>query len=275
MGRLMRDKESRKPRKLTLSPTKINTYLSCRLAFKFTYVDRIGKFFYKPKSFHTFGATLHRALDEFHKQGGAETQSADELIRTMQSMWTSAGYSSKQEEAEHLAAAQQFLDQYHSDHVVEGAKTIFTEKQLRVDMGEFVLMGRIDRIDEHTDGHIEIIDYKSGRIDVTEDEVRADTAMGVYSLLARRLFPNKRVTITIYALRSGKKATAEHTAEELSELEVMIRLLAAEIAQVDEDSVIEPQWKPDQCPWCDYLSLCVKRGGWRNIETSTDRTTLA
>ena len=269
MGRLIRTKENRKPRKLTLSPTKINAYLSCRLAFKFTYVHRIGRFFYKPKSFHTFGATLHRTLDEFHKQGGAEVLSADDLVQTMRSMWISTGYSSKQEETEHFAA-QQFLDQYHTQHVVVGAKTIFTEKQLRSDMGEFVLMGRVDRIDEHADAHIEIIDYKSGRSDATEDEVREDLAMGVYSLLAHRQFPDKRVTVTIYALQSGKSATVEHTPEELSELEVMIRLLAAEIAQIDKDTIIEPLFKRDQCPWCDYLRICSKRAGWDNIETTAD-----
>ncbi len=264
MGRLVRIKESRKPRKLTLSPTKINAYLSCRLAYKFTYIDRISRFFYKPKSFHTFGATLHRALDEFHKQGGVEAQSAEELVNTMRAMWSPVGYASGEDEAQHLAAAEKLLDQYHSEHVVEGAKTLFTEKQLKVDLGEFNLMGRVDRIDEHPDGHIEIIDYKSGRMSVTEQEVREDLAMGIYAMLAHRTFPNTRVTCTIYALRSGEKATVEHTNEELSELEVMIRLIAAEIAQLDRDTVIDPEWKADTCPHCDYLRLCRKRADWEH-----------
>ncbi len=264
MGRLVRVKESRKPRKLTLSPTKINAYLSCRLAYKFTYIDRISRFFYKPKSFHTFGATLHRALDEFHKQGGAQMQSSEELVDTMRAMWSPVGYVSREDEAEHLAAAEKLLDQYHSGHVVEGAKTLFTEKQLKIDMGEFNLMGRVDRIDEHPDGHIDIIDYKSGRKTVTVEEVRDDLAMGIYSLLAHRTFPDTRVTCTIYALRSGEKATVEHTDAELAELEVMIRLLAAEIMQIDADSDIEPQWNPEICPHCDYLRLCRRRADWEH-----------
>lgn len=267
MAKLTRIKESRKPRKLTLSPTKLNAYLSCRLAYKYTYIDRIGRFFYKPKSFHTFGATLHRALDEFHKQGGADTQSADDLVNTMRSMWSDVGYGSKLEETEHLAAAEQLLGQYHQEHIIQGAKTLFTEKQLRVDMGEFVLMGRVDRIDEHADGSLEIIDYKSGRLHVTEEEVRQDLAMGVYTLLASRLFAGRRITATIYALRSNQKATVEHTTDELAELEAMIRLLAAEIAQVDRDSDIEPTWKPDICPYCDYLRLCRKSAGWEEPST--------
>lgn len=264
MGRLIRVKENKKPRKLTLSPTRINAYLSCRLAYKFTYIDRISRFFYKPKSFHTFGATLHRTLDEFHKQGGAEMQSAEELADTMRTMWSPAGYASAEDEAEHLAAAEKLLDQYYAEHLIERAKTLFTEKQLKVDMGEFNLMGRIDRIDEHPDGHIEIVDYKSGRLTVAEDEVREDLAMGIYALLAHRTFPDTRVICTIYALRSGEKATVEHTSAELAELEVMIRLIAAEIAKIDADSVIEPQWDPEKCPYCDYLRLCRKRIDWEH-----------
>jgi putative RecB family exonuclease len=271
MGRLVRVTQQRKPRKLTLSPTKISAYLACRLTYRYAYIDRLSRFFYTPKSFHTFGLMLHRALDEFHKQGGAETQSAEQLVETMRSGWTSTGYASQQEEVEHLQAAEQFLDQYHAEHVVEGAKTLFTEKQLRADMGEFVLMGRVDRIDEHLDGHIEIIDYKSGRLTVGEEEVRADLAMGIYTLLAHRIFPERAVTATIYALRSGDKATVEHSTEELAELEAMIRELAAEIAQIDQDSVIEPDWLPNVCPWCDYLRLCTKRAGWNVEELIAER----
>lgn len=268
MGRLVRVQEQRKPRKLTLSPTKISAYLACRLTYRYAYIDRLSRFFYTPKSFHSFGSTLHRALDEFHKQGGAATQSAEQLVDTMHSAWTSAGYASEQEESEHLEAAELFLDSYHAGHVVERAKTLFTEKQLRADMGDFVLMGRVDRIDEHTDGRLEIIDYKSGRLTVGEDDVRADLAMGIYSLLAHRVFPDRAVTVTIYALRSGDRATVEHSAAELGELEAMIRELAAEIAQIDRDSVIEPAWRTDVCPWCDYLRLCRKRAGW-NVEELT------
>jgi len=270
MVKLVRVREERRSRKLTLSPTKISTYLACRLMYKHTYIDRISRFFYTPKSFHAFGSTLHRALDEFHRMGGAETQSAEELVETMRSVWASAGYASQEEEIEHLESAERLLEQYHTEHVVAGAKTLFTEKQLRFDMGEFVLMGRIDRLDEYPDGRLEIIDYKSGRLAVTEDEVRSDLAMGIYSLLARKLYPDRAVSATIYALRSGEKATIEHSDDELAELEEMIRVLAAEIAQIDRETVIEPAWLPEVCPWCDYLRLCARKAGWNAQELMAD-----
>jgi len=274
MTRIIRKREQRKPRKLTLSPTKISTYLACRLMYKYTYINRLGRFYYTPKSYHTFGATLHRAIDEFHKAGGAETQSAEELVERVHSVWASAGYSSEEEEQAHLESATEFLEQYHTGYAVEGAKTLFTEKQLKADMGEFNLIGRIDRLDEHSDGHIEIIDYKSGRLSVDEEDIRTDLAMSIYSFLTHKTYPDRRVTATIYCLRTGDKATVEHTDEELTELEEMIRAIAAEIAQIDEETIIEPAWLPYVCPGCDYLRLCARRAGWdvaKLIQETTEK----
>lgn len=262
MSRIIRIKEQRKPRKLTLSPTKINTYLICRLMYIYTYVHHLGRFYYRPKSYHTFGSTLHRTLDEFHKLGGSETQSAEDLVEKLHTAWSSAGYSTEKEELDYLESAARFLENYHSDYIVEGARTLFTEKQLKIDMGDFNLMGRLDRIDEYSDGHLEIIDNKSGRSSVNEEDVRGDIAMSIYSYLARKTFPDRHVTASIYALRSGDKATVEFTDQEMIELEEMVRVVAGEIAQIDQNTVVEPVWLTNICPGCDYLRLCARKADW-------------
>jgi len=46
-------------------------------------------------------------------------------------------------------------------------------------MGPFKLSGRVDRIDRHADGALEIIDYKSGRHEVTAEDVRDSLAMTI------------------------------------------------------------------------------------------------
>ena len=261
MTRIVRARQ-RRPRKLTLSPTKIGTYLACRLMYKLTYIDRLSRFYYRPKSYHSFGASLHRALEEYHKLGGPQTQSAEQLVDKMHQVWVSAGYASEQEEREHLDWAAEFLQDYHTAHRVEGVRTVFTEKPLKLDMGEFNLMGRIDKVDEYPDGHLEVIDYKSGRLSVEEDEVRNDLAVGIYAYLARGTYPGRRITASIYCLRNGEKATVEFSDEEFTEVEEGVRAAASEIAQIDQDSEIEPVWLENVCPECDYLRLCARRAGW-------------
>ena len=141
-------------------------------------------------------------------------------------------------------------------------KTVFNEKKLKSDMGEFDLLGRLDRLDEHPDGRLEVIDYKSGRISIAEDDVRDDLAMGIYSYLTHRAHPDRRVAATIYCLRSGEKATIDFTDEDFTEIEDGVRAIAEEILQTDEDSDIEPVWLPNVCPECDYMRLCARRMRW-------------
>lgn len=258
--------KSHKPRKPTLSPTKISTYLACKLMYKYTYIDKLSRFYYRPKSYHSFGASLHRALESFHKQGGAEAMSPDQLVEQMHQSWTSVGYMSLEDEQTHKEAAAQMMAHYHEEHIVKGARTLFIEKMLRADMGEFVLMGRVDRIDEHPDGHLEVIDYKSGRMSVTEDNVRNDLAMGIYAYLLKSTYPDIPVSASIYCLRSGCVATVEFTEHELSDIEQGVTAIARDIALIDKETIITPEWLENVCPTCDYLRLCARRSGWKLSE---------
>lgn len=265
MANIKSDKRS-KPRKLTLSPTKISTYLACRLMFKYTYIDKISRYYYQPRSYHSFGASLHRALESFHKRGGAEAVSTEQLVEKMHESWTSVGYMSIEDEQTHKEAAAQMMQHYYEEHQAAGVKTLYTEKVLRVDMGDFILMGRVDRIDEHPDGRLEVIDYKSGRMSVSQDDVRNDLAMGIYAYLLRRTHPDRPASASIYCLRSGCVATVEFSEHELSDMEEGVRAIAREIALIDKETVIAPEWLENVCPTCDYLRLCARRAGWRLSE---------
>lgn len=250
-------RKQRKPGKLVLSPTKIATYLECPLMYKLIYIDKVGRYFYTPNPGHTFGGSLHRALQEFHETGGAETQSADQLIERLRNTWVSTGYTTSQEEHEHLQSAVDILQDYYEKTLASGVKTIMTEKQVREDMGEFILMGRIDRLDEHPDGTLEIVDYKSGRLSTCQEEVRRDLAMGIYQLLVKRQHPDRRVTASILCLRTQNKATVELSEDELHEVEEGVRAVAEKILKISEDTVIEPDMT-ELCEGCRFERLCKR-----------------
>ena len=56
-------------KKLILSPTRTSVFLECPLKYKFLYVTRIGKFYYRPKPGNAFGNTIHRVLQAAHQPG--------------------------------------------------------------------------------------------------------------------------------------------------------------------------------------------------------------
>ena len=250
----------KKPRKPEFSPTRLRAFLTCPMLYRLDYVEKVGKFYHRARAGFTFGSTLHQALQTFHEDGGTASVSAPELVAKMETVWQSQGYTDAAQEQAHKVEAARILETYHaaSEARAEETRPFLIEKMLKWDMGPFVLTGRIDRIDEHlSDGALEIVDYKSGRTNVTEADVKGAVAMSVYQLLAKRSNPDRRVFATIHALRGGVTASASYTDEEMDALEDDLRGLGLAILEKDFEAV-RPVPLPRECPYCDFLPLCTR-----------------
>ena len=243
------------PKKPALSPTRILTYLECPMKYRYIYVDRIGRYYLHALPQFSLGSSLHRALQDFHAEGTALTR--EQLVERLQQSWIPAGFADQTEEEAFRRAAQEMVEAYHSvgqERVESGIEILFLEKILRTDMGRFLLMGRVDRVDRHPDGSLEIIDYKSGRMAVAPEDVAEDLAMGIYQLILRRLYPGTRVFATIYCLRTGVHASAEMRSEEAEEFAARITVLGEEIVFRDYEGVV-PVRIP-ACEECPFRRRC-------------------
>jgi len=250
-------KAARRARKPEISPTKIRIFLECLLMYKLIYVTKIGRYHYLPNAGDSFGGSLHRALHDFYAAGGHDTHTVDQFVERLDNTWISIGYGSRDEEREHREFGVRILEDFYTNSK-SGARTLFTERQLREDMGDFVLIGRIDRLDARPDGALEIIDYKTGRESVTEAEVAFDLAMGIYQLLVKHKHPDRRVIATIHCLRTGLSASTELQPEALAELERFVREAASKLLAITEDMEIPPVRK-DVCDGCQFFTLCERR----------------
>ncbi len=242
-------------RKPTLSPTRFATYLACPVKYRWSYIDRRYQWFVKAKSYYSFGVSLHQVLERFHDSQDLGVQTTGEAVAALEENWMTSGYSSPEEAAEALAEGRVMVEGYVATAVEEeeGSTTLFVEKDLQKDMGDWTLSGRIDRISERKDGKIEIVDYKSGSL--PPESPIYDIAMGCYALLATPLFPEKEIITTIVSLRNGARASAERSQDELAEFEADIRKLASDILNRDYPT-IDPKPKP-LCTHCDFLRVCA------------------
>jgi len=244
--------------KPSLSPSKLTTFLACPTKYYWTYIDPKGRYYLRSKHYYSFGTTLHRVLQQFHDASETGVATVGDAVRAMEENWVSAGYTSAEHMAEAAGEGREIIAKYvHStlEKPPEG-KTIFLERQIHTDLGPFRLIGRVDRVDELPDESWNIIDYKSGRLGVTEAEVAADIAMGCYQLILRRKYPERNITASIIALRSGESATASLSAEALDQFESDLIQLGTEILNVNWDEH-QPTAKP-LCHHCDFLPLCRK-----------------
>lgn len=245
-------------RKPSLSPSKITTYLACPVKYRWTYVDARGRFYLRAKSVYSFGTTLHRVLERFHDSNDAGVTTTEQAVAALEEGWIEAGYSSHQEMQEALGEGKAIVEAYMEEVRLAPttAKTLYVEKALTLDMGAWNLIGRVDRVDEHEDGTLEVVDYKTGRNEVTEDDVRHDLSMACYQLMLRAMHPDRPVIASIVALRSGQKATASLTDEEAAEFRHDLDFIGTEILNREYD-MITPT-KKGLCEHCDFIPLCRK-----------------
>ncbi|MCS7301221.1 MAG: PD-(D/E)XK nuclease family protein [Fimbriimonadales bacterium] len=247
--------------KPTFSPTKLNAYLTCRIKYHWAYLTPYGKWLRRPNPAFALGANLHRALEYFHNAGGAEKLSPEEFHRAIEQLWSPAGFETLAQSEAYKQTGLHLAQQYYQAHAEQPpeATVLFTERMLRRDMGRYVLMGRLDRVDEHPDGVLEIIDYKSGRAEVTEEQVRNDLALHCYALLLQEYYPDRPLWIAIHALRPNKKVALPLTPAELDDFRQMLNQLVAQILDEDWD-LLYPQWIP-HCAECEFVELCVRKLG--------------
>lgn len=247
-------------RKPTLSPSKISTFLACPVKFRWTYIDSRGRWYLRAKSYYSFGATLHAVLERFHDSEDMGVTTTEQALAALDESWIEAGFSSAEEMAEAHGEGKIIIERHVEESFKRplSSKTLFVERQLRLEFDQFMLVGRLDRVDEHEDGTLEIIDYKTGRMTVTPEDVRHDLALGCYQLLLHSRYPDRPINSTIVALRSGESATATLSSDELQELKRDLEKLG-ELVLSEEYHELTPRFK-ELCRsghgCCDFLTLC-------------------
>lgn len=255
-------------RRPTLSPTRFATYLECAVKYRYQYIEKIGRFYLRARAGFSFGSSLHHVLQSFHEQGAVQT--SEEMVAQLNARWIGAGYETQEQEKAHRLAGEQIVQSYHAaqqERAAAQTETIATEKTISCDMGRFTLSGRVDRIDRHPDGRLEIIDYKSGRLETSVEEVYNNLAMSCYQLILKRLHPDTPVCATIYCLRSGNSATAELSGEPLEAFARDLVSLGEQI--LDRDYADLTPIPLAICPECDFLPRCMRF--WKEQERETHK----
>jgi RecB family exonuclease len=137
--------------------------------------------------------------------------------------------------------------------------------------------GRIDRLDdrrpddtrpgETQPGDLVVVDYKTGRHQLTVDDARTSLALALYALAAERVLRRPCRSVELHHLPTGKVLAWEHTTQSLTRQLRRAEDIAAECADADErykaataggpsaDAVFQPRPGPG-CGWCDYRAHC-------------------
>jgi putative RecB family exonuclease len=247
------------------SYSKLNTYRTCPLQYRFRYVDRVPVVV-APSVEAFMGSRVHDTLEWLYRQvANGRVPGLDEALSDYESRWDAERKGALRianegpGEDAYRDAGRRCLELYVSRHAPFDAGIVLgLEEGFQIPLpGGITLNGFIDRLMERADGVYEVHDYKTSRHLPTPQEARADEQGGWYALAVRGRFPHARdVRLVWHYLRHDEERVSTRTSDELEALRQDI----VRRVRTLEGATDFPARESRLCDWCDYGSICPVKG---------------
>ncbi|MCD6311955.1 MAG: PD-(D/E)XK nuclease family protein [Elusimicrobia bacterium] len=239
----------------SVSASKLRLYLQCPRRYYYAY----GKGIFQEETTATrFGSYIHAVIEDYSK-----SLVAGGLGQDMEKLYSAANARKKEfseiPETGDLSffEADVFLNRFASRTIKP--ETIYAiEKAFDLpfyDGGKVHLTGRIDRMDiipAKDAKTLHIIDYKTGRNEIGEEELKKDIQMKFYVCASFLLYRkhHKNIRFTLSYLRDGNEVSFETSEPETfgPEIENLIQRLASDKSY--------PKQPGPLCRHCPALKLC-------------------
>lgn len=247
----------------SLSPSRVESFTSCPLAFRFSSIERLGD----PPTVHTTrGSLVHRALQLAFTAPAGERGDAVFAAAADQAI---AEYRARPELQllelgdDRLAAfeaeCRTLVARYRTMEDPDAVQAIGLELWLSAPVGNLTLRGIIDRL-ELRDGQLVVSDYKTGRAPSSNYEQRSMSGVHFYALLCHQVFGRLPAAIRLLYLSTGEIIEARPT-------EQTARFVATRTAAVwkaVERACLTGDFQPKPtalCRSCAFQRWCPAFGG--------------
>lgn len=211
-----------------------------------------------------FGNWLHETLSRFHRAlQAAPTQDAGERLRLIEQAAEQARRALDLEPAEFLAfeavwpqARQGYLD-WLAAHEAQGLVFAEAEEWKERPLGEFVLFGKIDRMDRDDQGRALLLDYKTEGADKTRERIRSgpeDTQLAFYAALV-----DEAEVSAAYVNVGEKGETRSWPQAEVAALRAMLlQGIARDLSRLHAGEPLHALGNGQACEHCQARGLCRK-----------------
>lgn len=247
------------------SYSSLNVYDKCPLQYAFHYVYRMPPPD-KPVAAFAFGSTAHEAFEAFTKERrqraarGEPPPTREDLEREFRARWVPTAFGDKVVEDGYQRRVATLLDNFWQGEVSTLSEALAEELsfQLTIDPGDgsapVILGGSIDRIDRLPSGGIEVIDYKTGRVE-SQKGVDESLQLSIYALACRDALglgtPEK---VTLYFTESALRVSTRRTDEQLDLARADI---LGRVGRMRTGDFAATPGRP--CQRCDYRAMCPER----------------
>ena len=235
---------------IRVSPLKVRVFGTCRLRYRYQYVDRIAA---QLRPADTAGSLVHRILCDFFSKIAREERTGERLLRMFEEGWAalSRRYLRMPGTDRLRDSAIEQLQRFARQHDLQ-AEPFMVEPYFQVVLvPDITLFGRLDRIDAEPDASLHVIDYKTG---AQPDEVDAGQ-LRLYAIMAEEKLRRPVSRASFWYLDDGQVWTMELGPEDKAQTRAELLAAVQEMQNVDE---FPPTIGP-HCRHCPYFRPCEFR----------------
>lgn len=251
-----------KPR--AISATYVKTYMTCLQQFYFRYYSDKEPFV--SGEARAFGTAVHKGLEHMYtilqEKGCAPSESDyDEVIKVFYDSGLKEGLSDQALYEEGRDMLKSRLDAYDPTEKTVGLEILFgfptKNPKIPVETENGTpLIGAIDRVFELDPSTLVVLDYKTSRTALTEEEALSDVQLSLYDLAASILWPEyKNIILCLDYLRLSPVIT-HRTKEQRASFSKFLDTFYQQVSDLKEED-IKPRLNVF-CGWCDYRNYCPK-----------------
>jgi DNA helicase-2/ATP-dependent DNA helicase PcrA len=235
-------------KRLSLSASDLDLYLTCPLKYKFARVFGIPQ---EPTINQRFGILVHNVLERFHKEDGEGEDGAQRLIGLFEAGWRRSGFGTSDDEVQYRERGREAMRLYWEREQAAEGEPVWLERKFDFRIGEHHVRGRVDRVDRLPDGSHELIDYKTGERK-SAAALERDLQLALYRLAAREAWEIEAGAGSYYYVLDAEKVAVTPQPDDAERVERTVLQVGEGVLGQD----FEPRPSPTVCGWCDYRLIC-------------------
>ncbi len=248
------------------SHSQLSNYETCPYKYKLGNVLKIPTF---GKFQFTFGDTIHQTLNQFlaeYYSAGSSLQkdlfgnpvkddpkklNLDDLLAMYEKNWSSDWFEDEKQEKEYFEKGKKALKNFYEDFQKQKPEVWVLERPFKIKVGDYMIAGRIDRVDKIDKDKVEIIDYKTG-MSKQKLSTQDRRQLLLYQIAVEEDLNKKVGNLTYYYLEDDIKISFVGDEKDKEKLKEKILSQISEIQNLN----FKPKPNPHVCGFCDFKEIC-------------------
>ena len=248
----------------TLSPSRVDSFLKCPLAFRFSSIEHLPE---PPSAPATKGSLVHRALELLLALPAAERTRAagDECFEQAAAEYLSDPdftglHLSDAESAEFFADARRLAQGYFDIENPTDVQPVGLELRVEAPVGDVLLRGIIDRLELDAEGRYVITDYKSSTAPPPAYQAEKFHQLQSYAYMVEHVYGQRPATLRLMYLRCGSVISSTPTGPSLRAAANRTTAVHQAVATACSTGNFAAK-RSNLCSYCFFKDWCPEFGG--------------